>query len=213
MRRTTFALIAVGTLLAGVVAAQQKARPEVDLQAAIRTETVDGDLKTAIEQYRTLSTNSDRTVAAQALLRMGQCYEKLGSAEARRAYERTVRDFADQVTVVAIAQARLLALNSDRPGAAYRQVWTGPKVDTEGRVSPDGRYLSCVDWDTGDLALHDVLPLLRPVPAAGQFHGYHAGAPPYGREGRLRPGRPSRERGRVRPEGADAAARSGKGRG
>jgi Tol biopolymer transport system component len=155
MRRTTFGLIAVTTLLAGVLAAQQTARPEVDLQAAIRAETVDGDLKGAIEQYRKLSTNSDRTVAAQALLRMGQCYEKLGSAEARQAYERAVRDFADQVAVVATAQARLLALNSVRPGAAYRQVWTGPKVSKLGRVSPDGRYLSGVDWDTGDLALHD----------------------------------------------------------
>ncbi len=155
MRRTTFALIAVGTLLAGVVAAQQQARPEVDLQAAIRTETVEGDLKGAIEQYRKLSTNSDRTVAAQALLRMGQCYEKLGSAEARQAYERAVRDFPDQATVVAVAQARLLALSGNRGGVAYRQVWTGKKVDTRGRVSPDGRYLSGVDWDTGDLALHD----------------------------------------------------------
>jgi len=155
MRRMAFALIAAATLLAGVVGAQQKARPEVDLQAAIRTETVDGDLKGAIEQYRKLSTNSDRTLAAQALLRMGQCYEKLGSAEARQAYERAVRDFADQVSVVAVAQARLLALGGIRTGVAYRQVWTGPKVDHEGRVSPDGRYLSCVDWDTGDLALHD----------------------------------------------------------
>jgi len=39
MRRMAFALIAAATLLAGVVGAQQKARPEVDLQAAIRTET------------------------------------------------------------------------------------------------------------------------------------------------------------------------------
>ena len=37
----------------------------------------------------------------------------------------------------------------------YRQVWSGPKVDLQGTVSPDGRYLSYVDWDTGDLALHD----------------------------------------------------------
>jgi len=37
-------------------------------------------------------------------------------------------------------------------------VWTGPKVDVESThaISPDGRYLSFVDWDTGDLALHDL---------------------------------------------------------
>ncbi len=155
MKRTAFALIAAATMLAGGVAAQQKTRPDVDLQAAIRTETVDGDLKGAIERYRRLTTSSDRVVAAQAWLRMGQCYEKLGSAEARQAYERAVRDFAEQTAVVTAAQARLLALNGNRPGVAYRQVWTGPKVDTDGRVSPDGRYLSYVDWDTGDLALHD----------------------------------------------------------
>ena len=37
-----------------------------------------------------------------------------------------------------------------------RQVWTGPEVDTYGSVSPDGRLISFTDWDTGDLALHDV---------------------------------------------------------
>src|SRR5215470_6970321 len=36
-----------------------------------------------------------------------------------------------------------------------RQAWTGPKVDVYGTISPDGRYLSMVDWSTGDLALHD----------------------------------------------------------
>ncbi len=34
-----------------------------------------------------------------------------------------------------------------------RQVWAG--ADVMGAPSPDGRYLSFVDWDTGDLALHD----------------------------------------------------------
>jgi hypothetical protein len=29
-------------------------------------------------------------------------------------------------------------------------------VDSEGRVSPDGRYLSYTDWDSGDLALHEI---------------------------------------------------------
>ncbi len=86
---------------------------------------------------------------------MGQCYEKLGSAEARKSYEHAVRDFPDQTSVVTAAQARLFALNGSRKDVAYRRAWTGPKVNTYGRVSPDGRYLSYVDWDTGDLALHD----------------------------------------------------------
>ncbi len=37
-----------------------------------------------------------------------------------------------------------------------RQVWAGPGVDTLGAPSPDGRYLSYVDWETGDLALREL---------------------------------------------------------
>jgi len=36
-------------------------------------------------------------------------------------------------------------------------VWQGEKVDSEGSVSPDGRYISFTDWDTGDLSLHDLV--------------------------------------------------------
>jgi Tol biopolymer transport system component len=38
---------------------------------------------------------------------------------------------------------------------ATRQLWTGPNVDGLGTASPDGRALSFVDWETGDLAIHD----------------------------------------------------------
>jgi len=41
-------------------------------------------------------------------------------------------------------------------GAVVRQVWTGPEVDLLGAPSLDGRYLSYVDWQTGDLALRDL---------------------------------------------------------
>jgi len=36
-----------------------------------------------------------------------------------------------------------------------RRVWAGPGWDVLGSLSPDGRYLSYVDWTTGDLALRD----------------------------------------------------------
>ena len=138
-----------------VVLGQGGASPEVQLKAAIHKEQVEGDLQGAAEQFKKLAQSPNRTVAAQAWVRLGQCYEKIGDAQARQAYERAVRDFPEQTAVVAIAQARLLALTGNRPGVAYRQVWTGPRVDPDGRVSADGRLLSCVDWGTGDLALHD----------------------------------------------------------
>lgn len=42
-------------------------------------------------------------------------------------------------------------------GISARRVWTGPAGYVMGSVSPDGRYLSDVDWTTGDLALRDLL--------------------------------------------------------
>lgn len=41
-------------------------------------------------------------------------------------------------------------------GIVNRQVWAGPEVDDEGGVSPDGRYLTYTDWNTGDLAVRDL---------------------------------------------------------
>ena len=163
MRIATFRWVPAA-VLAGVIcmapfaSAQKPGRADVALEAAAKKEMVDGDLKGAIEQYQKVIaefSSTDRASAAKALVRMGLCYEKLGSAEARRAYERAVRDFPDQEETVAAARARLVALNTARSGPTYRQVYAGPKVGTEGTISPDGRYLSYVDWETGDLALHD----------------------------------------------------------
>lgn len=39
---------------------------------------------------------------------------------------------------------------------AVRRVWSGLSVDFEGRPSPDGRFISTTDWDTGDLGLRDL---------------------------------------------------------
>jgi Tol biopolymer transport system component len=100
---------------------------------------------------------------AKALVQMGQCYEKLGRGEAITTYERVVREFGDQVESLATAQARLAALakagrTTNPSGVVVRQVWAGPDVDVDtlGTISPDGRYLSYVDWETGDLAIRDL---------------------------------------------------------
>ncbi len=42
------------------------------------------------------------------------------------------------------------------PCITLRQVWSGPDVDPHVAASPDGRYLSYVDWKTGDLAFRDI---------------------------------------------------------
>ncbi|NQU65290.1 MAG: PD40 domain-containing protein, partial [SAR324 cluster bacterium] len=37
-----------------------------------------------------------------------------------------------------------------------KKVWAGPDVDTYGTPSPDGKYLSYTDWETGDLAIREL---------------------------------------------------------
>jgi hypothetical protein len=158
MRNISVTFVAIA-LLAASVLAQANRQAQVDLQAAIRMETVEGDLARAIDQYKAVvSTHSgDRPVVAMALVRMADCHRKLGEAQAQEIYQRVVREYADQAEAVKLARVALGAETVARTsGPVYRRVWEGPKVDTTGSVSPDGRYLSFVDWDTGDLALRDL---------------------------------------------------------
>ena len=132
MRKILTILLISGTLAIGLGWGQQKDQAEVDLQAAIRMETVEGNLKGAIEQYKKIAAlpGAGRATVATALLRMGQCHEKLGNTEARAAYERLVRDYADQAGVAAEARSRLAALAgaagaSGSSTLAVRRVWAG----------------------------------------------------------------------------------------
>lgn len=132
-------------------------------QQALRKERVDGDLKAAIALYERILKQypADRPLAARALVQLGESYEKLGSAEAGAAYQRLVRDYADQSEQVAVARARLAVLGDKTRAAAgseavVRRVWAGADVDVLGAPTRDGRYLTFVDWETGDLALRDL---------------------------------------------------------
>jgi Tol biopolymer transport system component len=162
--RSVFAAAAIVLALAAVASARQAAsnRAEVALQAAIKVETIDGDLKAAIEAYKKVAATygSDRAVAARALVRAGQCYEKLGEAqatEARVTYTRVVREFAEQAELVAQARARLAALAGPVGTTLTTRRLENPPADTAmGAVSPDGRHYSFWDWRTGDLAVRDL---------------------------------------------------------
>ena len=137
MRRYIGAVVVV-TVAIAVAAARpsaQQARGDVALRAAIETETVKGDLKGAIEQYKKLGQSADRSIAAKALLRMAECYQKLGDTQANDIYERLIREFADQLDVVSVAQSRR---STDRnSGMVSRRLWTiRPGVDS---ISSPGR--------------------------------------------------------------------------
>jgi Tol biopolymer transport system component len=56
------------------------------------------------------------------------------------------------------ARASLAQGAQSRPAREMtaRRVWASGGVDIQGAPSPDGRYLSFTDWDTGDLAIRDL---------------------------------------------------------
>ena len=134
------------------------------LQAGINAQTVDGKLEDAIAIYQRVVSAypSERAVVAMALLRMAQCHEQLGRTTAQGLYERILRDYADQKDAAAQAKARLAAIGgtpSRTPGAemTIRRVWSGAGADSTGSPSPDGRFLSFSDPESGgDLAVWDI---------------------------------------------------------
>jgi Tol biopolymer transport system component len=155
--------LAAVLLLTSAWAIQNSDQLEVELKAAMHKELVDGDLEGAIADYKSLVSRAgtDRTLAAKALLQMGKCYEKLGRDEARKAYERLVRDYADQHDQAGEAQSRLAAMekpagDSMESTFATRMVWEGADGVFGNAVSPDGRYITYVDWESGNLAVRDL---------------------------------------------------------
>src|SRR5687768_12089453 len=108
---TVMVIVAAAAVAAGSLLAQpgtiQSTQDEIALRAAMEKETVQGDLKGAIEQFKKIAQSKNRSIAARALVRMAECYEKLGNVESRKIYEHVVKDFADQKEAVAVARARL----------------------------------------------------------------------------------------------------------
>src|SRR6476661_8481446 len=162
MKTTRVGRFLAVTIVAGLLATpfaigQKDDQAEVLIQAAHQKQLVEGQLEQAIQLYKRIVQEhaGNHSMAAQALLEMGQCYEKLGNTEARKAYERLLRDYGDQNEAAAQARARLAAISSKVASGGSemvtRRVWSGPDVDAQGSVSPDGRYLSYVDSTTGDL--------------------------------------------------------------
>jgi len=152
-------LVTGAACLLAAAPAQQPATAERQLEAAIHREQVLGDVKGAIEQYKQLSQSTMRTVAAQALARLGQCYEKLGDAqlkEARATYERIVREFGDQAEPAKLAQARLAALGgggagNGQKGPVTRRILTDADDIDSQLAGFDGRHIRSLDSKTGDV--------------------------------------------------------------
>ena len=130
-------------------------------QQALMKERSQGDLAGAIQIYERIvkQHGSDRRLAAQALVQIAGGQGRQGGENARRTYERLLKEYPDQAQAVAEARGRMAALMTPAgfsKAPRNRQLWAGDGVDASGSISPDGRYLSFANWMTGDLAVRDL---------------------------------------------------------
>ncbi len=163
MRRLGSAALLM-VVLTTVMGAGQATRAELALEAARRIEVVDSDVRGAIQKYRAIVLQyeeTERTVAATALLRMGACYQRLNNQQAGPIFNRVIRDFGDQPTVVSEAR-RLLATLGPQEATAEPDGLVCPQCgDGYAALSPDGRWMVVHDEDSGDLARLDLSNLER----------------------------------------------------
>mgnify|MGYP001055318588 CR=1 FL=1 len=159
-----FYLCVLGLLFLSSSLSSEQTAAEL-FEKALYVEEAQGDLQKAIGMYEKILAqySGDREIAAKAQLHIGLCYEKLGQVEAQKAFQKVVDNYPDQSGAVKVAREKLSALVRARAAVekgkqelTIRQVWTGPGADVMGTVSPDGRFLSFTDWDTGDLAIREL---------------------------------------------------------
>lgn len=148
------ALAAAATLAASDATTEAK----IMMEAARKKEVVDGDLNGAIKQYSEIVARykNDRSVVANALVRMAECYQMMGDAEARKIFERVVRDFSDQKEASGKARTRLGTPSIPRADAmAARLAWKTSALPCCG-LAADGRVLVFIDSAKRELGVHDL---------------------------------------------------------
>ena len=158
--RKAFILVPFVALFLISSVCQASSAASVLFEKAKFTMETKGDLEGAIRLFNEIieKHQEEREYAAKSQLYIGLCYEKQGKEKAREAYQRVIREYADQQEVAAEARTRLdafeQAVSLARPlGMIVRKVQT----DSTGwgnAISPDGRYIA-YKYGSGDLAVYD----------------------------------------------------------
>jgi Tol biopolymer transport system component len=145
-------MLATVVLLLALGAGTTLAQSGYDLfQKALVKERAVGDVEEALRLYQRVvkEFGGNHALAAKAELRMGLLYDRLGrKADAQRAYQAVVSQYADQANEAKQARARIVVAAPPRninttpktSGLTVRQVWAdagGPAT-----ISSDGRHLA-----------------------------------------------------------------------
>src|ERR1035437_8763627 len=91
------------------------------LQRGLFEEEANQNLGAAIQAYQTVAGqfDKDRKLAATAIFRLGECYRKQGNTnDAATQYERILREFSDQPTLVTLSRQSLAGMGGAPPAPA-----------------------------------------------------------------------------------------------
>jgi Tol biopolymer transport system component len=145
-------------------------------QEAVTLMDVRREYAAAVRLFEEVAAAPDRRLAARALVYIGICYERLGRAEAQKAYARVIKEFPDQPVAVRDARLRLAALERGKPPSmptapatvTLRQAWPErpPNAHAFGELSADGRWLVAFQAGEG-----------RPASLVDTATGQPSGAP------------------------------------
>lgn len=146
---------------------QNSSEHKVLFEKAKFTMETKGDLKGAIKLFEEIIKKypDERECAAKSQLYIGLCYEKLGLEQAQKAFQKVIDNYPEQAEVVKVANEKLslllkaqAMLEKGEKEFKMRKVWADA-IDYffVGTPSPDGRYVSYVNWETGDLGVHDLV--------------------------------------------------------
>jgi Tol biopolymer transport system component len=133
------------------------------LQRAIHLEEAVGDPEAAIATYEMViaAPDADAPLTAVAEFRLATLLSAAGRAdEARKHHVHITETYANDPALQDLVNLARVALADEsryRPGrsAVARRLWAGSAPYAFGALSPDGSFVSYVDWASGNLAVHD----------------------------------------------------------
>lgn len=151
----TAVLLSSIQILEPILAAES---PSKLLQQGIFAEETEGDLEAAAVIYGKIVTeaHANRPIVAQAIFRLAMCHLKTGRQQsAIPLIRRLLTEFPGESEINKKAKQILTDLGVTTRRSTTQLVWDNAK-DSPGSVSRDGRYLSFVEWSTGNLAIRDL---------------------------------------------------------
>jgi len=171
--RKSFLLVFFIAFTLTAIGIQDSPEYKILFEKAKFTMETKGDLNGAIILFNDIIKKypKEREYAAKSQLYIGFCYEKLGVKEAQIAYHKVVNKYPEQTEAVKQANEKLSLLlrteeNIQKPnklllsgsgsgGPVTRRVLADAS-GVDGVLTPDGRYLSKIDRNMGDMLQFEI---------------------------------------------------------